>query len=48
MLRKATNASRKLAELRDYLLPKLLSGQVRVEHAERDVQEVAGASGSVS
>jgi type I restriction enzyme S subunit len=27
--------SRKLAELRDYLLPKLLSGAVRVKKAER-------------
>jgi type I restriction enzyme S subunit len=26
--------SRKLAEMRDYLLPKLLSGQVRVSAAE--------------
>jgi type I restriction enzyme S subunit len=29
--------SRKLAALRDYLLPKLLSGQVRVREAETTV-----------
>jgi type I restriction enzyme S subunit len=33
--------SRRLAALRDYLLPKLLSGQVRVKDAEAQVQEVA-------
>ena len=33
--------SAKLAELRDYLLPKLLSGQVRVHDAEREVAPVA-------
>ena len=27
--------SRRLAEMRDYLLPKLLSGEVRVRDAER-------------
>ena len=32
--------SRKLAELRDYLLPKLLSGEIHVRDAERDVAEV--------
>ncbi len=31
--------SRKLAELRDYLLPKLLSGEVRVRKGERLVEE---------
>lgn len=34
--------SRKLAELRDYLLPKLLSGQVRVRDAEKWVDDPAG------
>jgi type I restriction enzyme S subunit len=33
--------SAKLVELRDYLLPKLLSGQVRVGDAERLAEEVA-------
>ncbi|MCK4873616.1 MAG: restriction endonuclease subunit S [Phycisphaerales bacterium] len=33
--------SRKLAEMRDYLLPKLLSGKVRVNDAARVVEEVA-------
>lgn len=32
------NESRKLAELRDYLLPKLLSGAVRVSEAERFIE----------
>lgn len=32
--------SRKLAEMRDYLLPKLLSGDVRVRDAERVAEEV--------
>jgi len=34
---RAASESRKLAELRDYLLPKLLSGQVRVKDAEKIV-----------
>jgi type I restriction enzyme S subunit len=33
------NESRKLAEMRDYLLPKLLSGQVRVNEAHRLAKE---------
>lgn len=33
--------SRKLAEMRDYLLPKLLSGEVRVREAERAAEAVA-------
>ena len=33
--------SRKLAELRDYLLPKLLSGQVCADDARPAAQEVA-------
>jgi type I restriction enzyme S subunit len=32
--------SRKLAELRDYLLPKLLSGAVRVKEAERVLETI--------
>jgi type I restriction enzyme S subunit len=38
-VRAAMNESRKLAQLRDYLLPKLLSGEVRVREAERAVAE---------
>lgn len=34
----SVHESRKLAELRDYLLPKLLSGKVRVREAEKLVQ----------
>ncbi len=33
------NESRKLAQLRDYLLPKLLSGQVRVRDVERVTEQ---------
>jgi len=33
--------SAKLAEMRDYLLPKLLSGKVRVKHAERYLETTA-------
>jgi type I restriction enzyme S subunit len=33
--------SRTLATLRDSLLPKLISGQIRVKDAERAVMEVA-------
>jgi type I restriction enzyme S subunit len=32
--------SRTLAELRDALLPKLLSGEIRVREAEREVEQV--------
>jgi type I restriction enzyme S subunit len=34
LIRQSTHESRKLAELRDYLLPKLLSGEVRVTDIE--------------
>lgn len=37
----AENESRKLAQMRDYLLPKLLSGQIRVRAAERAAATVA-------
>jgi type I restriction enzyme S subunit len=33
--------SRTLAALRDALLPKLLSGEIRVREAEREVEQVA-------
>ena len=36
----STTESRKLTELRDYLLPKLLSGEVRMSANERDVATV--------
>ena len=36
----AERESRTLAEIRDALLPKLLSGQIRVKEAERVVAEV--------
>ncbi|HMC66740.1 MAG TPA: restriction endonuclease subunit S [Gemmataceae bacterium] len=39
LIRSNMNESRKLAALRDYLLPKLLSGVVRVREAERAVAE---------
>lgn len=41
LLRQLSQESRKLAQMRDYLLPKLLSGQVRVRDAEREVASVA-------
>jgi len=37
-----TEESRTLAALRDTLLPKLLSGEVRVPEAEEAVEEVLG------
>jgi type I restriction enzyme S subunit len=40
--------SRKLAQLRDYLLPKLLSGAVRVREAERAVAEADDHGGVVA
>jgi type I restriction enzyme S subunit len=40
-LRQLQDESVKLAELRDYLLPKLLSGEVRVRDAERLAESVA-------
>jgi len=40
-IRSGVNESRKLAEMRDYLLPKLLSGQIRVRDAERASVTVA-------
>lgn len=33
--------SRKLAEIRDYLLPKLLSGEIKVAEVEKDAEEVS-------
>jgi type I restriction enzyme S subunit len=39
LVRAAMDESRKLAQVRDYLLPKLLSGVVRVREAERAVME---------
>jgi type I restriction enzyme S subunit len=36
----AHRESRKLVEVRDYLLPKLLSGEVRVRDAEQLAAEV--------
>lgn len=41
LLAACVKESEKLAQLRDYLLPKLLSGQVRVHDAEREVASVA-------
>lgn len=38
--RAAERENRVLAELRDYLLPKLISGQLRIKDAERAVEEV--------
>ena len=40
-IRACKNESAKLAELRDYLLPRLLSGRVRVREAERIVDAAA-------
>ncbi|MBA2453520.1 MAG: restriction endonuclease subunit S [Chloroflexia bacterium] len=40
-IRAGMDESRKLAEMRDYLLPKLLCGQVGVRQAERADEEVA-------
>jgi type I restriction enzyme S subunit len=36
----AAEESSTLAALRDALLPKLLSGEIRVEHANKDLQEI--------
>jgi type I restriction enzyme S subunit len=38
-IRANTEQSRTLAELRDTLLPKLISGEIRVREAEERVQE---------
>ncbi|HET7314001.1 hypothetical protein [Salinisphaera sp.] len=40
-IRSGVNESRKLAQMRDYLLPKLLSGQIRVRDAEAQAATVA-------
>jgi type I restriction enzyme S subunit len=39
LLKNVAVESRKLAEIRDYLLPKLLSGEVRVKETEAAVAE---------
>lgn len=39
-LRSVTDESRELAELREYLLPRLMSGEIRVRDAEKAVEDV--------
>ena len=39
-LRSVTDESRELTELRDYLLPRLMSGEIRVRDAEKAVEDV--------
>jgi type I restriction enzyme S subunit len=39
-MRSLANESRLLAELRDTLLPKLMSGEIRVQDAEKVVEDV--------
>ena len=39
-----TSENRTLAETRDYLLPKLISGEIEVDAAEAAAEEAIGAS----